>query len=145
MTTTTETVPVTFHAKVTNKTLHDLFVCAVEGGINYWAGVADYHWGNEDPETGKLVDDIDGFSATIIDLDDEREYRLDADVLRRGLIECARSMPGDANYPGPDASSTALLMLVSDAFPMVDIDVDYDAWIADAIVQVALLGSVVFG
>ena len=139
----TTTTTVTFEAEVTNKTLLDLFTTACEGGINYWCDLVEYHWSNW--EGDKRVEDLEGFYAIVEDLEDHKQYRLDAEALRSALITCARSVRGDKNWPGPDASSSSLLLLISDKFPHMDIDVDYDAWVADCIAQVAMLGEVVYG
>jgi hypothetical protein len=136
MTTTSPTLTVTFEVTVTNQTLHDIFVTAIEGGINYWCRTVEYLWANEDG-----TEDLDGFYAVIWDHEDGVERLINADTIRLGLARCAA---GHSSV-GELTKSTALLLLVGDTYRGMGIDVDYDAWIADAIVQMALFGEVVYG
>ena len=41
----------------TQQLYNDILTTAVEGGINYWAAVSEYHWCDPDPDTpGKVIE-----------------------------------------------------------------------------------------
>lgn len=114
--------------------LADIFTTAIEGGIDYWAAVSKYYWQKD----GKA--DLDGFYAVVSDAEDEdaipEDSRIDIEVIARGLNKicndpsvkmagCVRSIIQEADREN-DASNI-------------------DAEGADCIVQVGLLGELVFG
>ena len=110
---------------------HNLFITACEGGVNYWAQVNEYHW-----ELAG-VDDVDGFSAVLVDHeDDEQVWELDRSVVARGWRlatgEWRSKVSWSSGKPpvGPWDGETYW---------------DYDAYDADSIVQLGLFGDVVYG
>lgn len=115
--------------------LHGIFVTALEGGIGYWSVATRYRWsipGTDGEE------DLDSFHAVIEETESGEDtppvHRIDAEVIRRGLAYFAA--PGDGY---PHVREAALALLVGDE------DVDYDAEVADCIVQAGLFGEVVYG
>jgi hypothetical protein len=132
-------VTITLDAEFDNQLLFDIFVTALEGGIGYWSVCSDYHWQNEDG-----TEDLDGFYATIQVHDDEEvdEYRVDADVLRTGLLRCLQGNVERVKYLSKNVRVLAILMSLD--VPFTDY-IDYDAGDADQIVQCALFGEVVYG
>jgi hypothetical protein len=134
---TTEPLTVTIEVDPSPRMLHDLFVTACEGGVNYWASFVEYRWSVDGDEP-----DLDGFYAVLVDEEGGERFRLDADSLRRGLIAVATDPTLSISST---IRSTAVLLLVADRYPSMGIDVDYDAYDADAIAQVGLFGEVVYG
>lgn len=109
---------------------HDLFITACEGGVNYWSQVNDYHWGYGD------VEDLDGFSAYLVDHeDDEQVWVLDRATITKGWRLATTTFRDTISW------STGKPPVVWTP----DSDWDYDAGDADAIVQIALFGEVVYG
>lgn len=129
------TIPVTLELPVpSNQFLFDLFVTALEGGIDYWANIVTYKPGNGD--------DLDGFYAMIYEDDDPTNVtRIDWFTIYTGLIRVAR---GDYNYGGKAPSSNYFQMKVVQALFDPD-SADFDASDADNIVQVALFNDIVYG
>lgn len=153
--------------------LHCVFTTAIEGGIQYWARVDGYHWQarrsgghpNQQP-----VDDLDGFYAVIrsteADADDEddtgwgitgleREHtlRINLDVIERGTTLFARYCRGEINSHGIDVPEEQRKPLADDAYWRQFLaaeathgeEGDYDAMVADYIVQFGLFGELVYG
>lgn len=113
--------------------LFDVFVTALEGGVNYWADVEGYHWSNPDGS-----EDLDGFRATITDREEPGgQLVVDADVIARGI---GRFEPL-ARQRGADDYWRQFLA----ANRTNGDDGDYDATVADVIVQLALFGEIVYG
>ena len=109
---------------------HNLFITACEGGVNYWAQVNEYHWGYDG------VDDLDGFSAYLVDHeDDEQVWELDRSVVARGWSLATGEWRNKISW------STGKPPVVWTAGS----DWDYDASDADSIVQLGLFGEVVYG
>jgi hypothetical protein len=116
--------------------LHDLFVTAMEGGVNYWASLSLYKWSTGDGHT----EDLMGFSAVLHDDEGDtpdigmpvtrevmdRGYRLAVDEWRRRI-----SWNCDVDLPRPDR-------VTEDGW-------DHDAGDADVIVQLGLFGDVIYG
>lgn len=118
----------------------DVFVTAIEGGINYWAEVVEYKW--KLPGGGE---GLEGFHALVIDAEGDPEdgirYTIDARVIRLGIaraVEAIREGKGAVAY-----QRAAILALAAGIDPDTG-DLDYDADTADAIVQYGLLGEVVY-
>ena len=99
---------------------NDLFVTAMEGGVNTWADVRSYNW-----------DDLRNFSAILVDFDSGKKHLVNRNVIARGY-KMARS--ADIYW----SSGERPPMIPSD-------DWDYDAGDADMIVQLGLFGEVVYG
>ena len=135
--TDTDTVPVTFtvRARVSKKTLWEVFVTALEGGIGYWSVCTKYRWALPDGS-----EDLDGFHAVIEETESGEDrppvHRIDAKVILRGLQRLAA--PGDGYR---DVRAVARAILAGDE----DATCDCDAEVADCIVQSGLFGDVVYG
>jgi hypothetical protein len=127
-------------------------VCtAVEGGVNYWATIADYQWMVRD-EDGKVIDGEGGVlrlradpPALLRDAADEDEaeggepLRLDGPAVVRGLAKLADgSVRGCSPSSEPSWARALQLVLAGE-------DTDLDAWDADCIAQAALFGEIVYG
>lgn len=114
-------------ASVRDQWLADVFTTAMEGGINYWASVSNFHWLNADGS-----EDLSGFSATIHDEEQGGTYIVDRKVIAKGM-SLAQSAPVYWSTERPPLVFTE------------DSDWDYDASDADMIVQLGLFGEVVYG
>jgi hypothetical protein len=126
--------------------IHDLFVTAVEGGINYWSQTTDYHWHLPLAEGEKALDKLDlrGFYAVIEETpeDDTRtKHRINRAVIVRGLKLLAS---GEATYGGKPISPRMQARFAGIDRTNGDGE-DYDASDADNVVQVGLFGDVVYG
>ncbi len=132
--TDTDTLPVTFtvRARVSKETLFNVFVTALEGGIGYWSVCTKYRWALPDGS-----EDLDGFHAVIEETESREDtppvHRIDAKVIVRGLKHFAT--PGSGYN---DVRAACLALLAGE-------DADYDAVVADCIVQAGLFGEVVYG
>lgn len=152
--------------------LHGVLTTAIEGGIQYWARVDSYHWRASGTEnlsvTDPRVNDVDGFYATILstelnleDPDDNgwgiddlpSTLRIDLDVVERGTNLFARYCRGEINSHGIDVPVEQRKPLADDAYWRQFLaaeathgqEGDYDAMVADNIVQFGLFGKLVFG
>jgi len=120
--------------------LHDVFVTAIEGGVNYWASVASYHWTLGGPEPLDNCD-LEGFRAEIIDNEDEgKRYDVARKVIARGINLIAS---GKCTYGGrvmaPD------MVKAYRAINATNEGGDVDANRADNIVQAGLFGDIRYG
>lgn len=136
------TQAVELELSVSDQILFDVFVTALEGGINYWAGVVEYNiWLKDDAGTTSLPhkEDLTGFFAIIIDSEDEDEklIAIDRELIFEGLVACATK---DVKHIGSHARNVARSLLFSTSD-----DVDFDACDADQILQAGLFGEVVYG
>lgn len=133
----------------------DIFSTALEGGIGYWSRCKTYHWTNDQG----MTEDLAGYHAEIYDvervieegplptgatgagrLQDERYalYRIDRAAITKGITAFARKF-GDS---GRDSYfARAARNLGQERWDHLD----YDASIADAIVQLGLFGEVIYG
>lgn len=123
----------------TDQRMWDLFTCAVEGGINYWAEVEEYHlWL---PKTDHEPD-YKGFYAEIVDqADDDKPHRITRDVIVRGYRLAATKTQTEIHYFWQCNCGKPPLVCTEDS----NAEWDFDALDADAIVQLGLFGSVVYG
>lgn len=131
-----------------DKMLWDVFVCALEGGIGYWAASASYHiWADDDCKVG----DVEGFHSDVVDAEaidpNDGEFppgRIDRSVLVKGF-ELVHAGPVKGMHE--QTRSKFLTMLTARLAGMDDdrVDIDFDAGDADSLVQAGFLGSVVFG
>lgn len=132
----------------------DVFVTACEGGINYWARVRKYHWMNRDENTGKHIsDDIDGFYAVVEDAEAYGEVedacfpksKIDKEIIRKGVCRiingCVKREDGthERLRIAEDIRSRICEASAQNDAGMLD------AEDADCIVQVGLLGEIMFG
>lgn len=153
--------------------LHDVFVTAMEGGVQPWATLKTYHWRRADAPTTyqRHADlcDLDGFKAVLMpgDLgdaegcwgvwDDEEGDKVpltvDATVIRKGIVLFREYCVGNIDSRGVDVPADRRLDLPPDhywqQFLVADrtngVDGDYDAEVADWIVQFGLFGQQVYG
>ncbi|AVO21385.1 hypothetical protein SEA_CEPENS_78 [Mycobacterium phage Cepens] len=148
--------------------VHALFTTAMEGGITYWADIDEYRWSV--PGSEPQVEDVDGFVAKVLpsegewgvfDDEDKASLTIDRAVVERGLerwIEWLttgkRNSLGAACEPGSDKewrrdpyspSGRYWRQFLGDLQAQNWDAVDYDADIADAIVQLGLFDKVVYG
>lgn len=146
------------------KFLHAVFTTAIEGSIQYWARVDEYHWHHP----GGWDEDIDAFYATVLstelDLEDPKDngwgigdlpstLRIDLDVIDRGTNLFVRYCRGEINSHGIDVPEGQRKLLADDAYWRQFLaaeathgeEGDYDAMVADNIVQFGLFGKLVFG
>lgn len=156
------------------KLLLSLFTTAVEGGIGHWSECSEYSWMlNHDEPAEMPVEDLDGFRAVLHPADpeeawgvfdggdDEQPLTVDKAVIERGLARWIEWMTTDRrNHVGGivDADSSwkwqresysptnsYWRQFASDAKFNRFEDIDFDADIADAVVQLGLFDEVVFG
>lgn len=106
----------------------DIFVTAIEGGINYWAEITDYQWNRTD------------WYANFVEIDNEEDgdTTIDIYVIRKGA-----NMLNDKKYGGiPDTVGD----VYRDYLSLNNLDnSDVDATVADVIVQLGLFGKVIYG
>lgn len=125
--------------------LADILTTAIEGGINDWAAVTEYRWDG--------LDHRDYF-ATIVDgnaydLDDEEpdfpESRVDIDLIAKG-IGVIKSWKAERDFqPNYFGDGGAYWRQFLEADRTNGDDGDYDAIIADWIVQAGLFGEIIYG
>lgn len=109
-----------------NGLLEDLFITALEGGINYWARVVTYHY-------------TDGeFIAVILDMEeDDEQHTVDRKVMSRGYrLACGEWR--DRLAWSSERPPMVVTAASRDGW-------DFDAYDADMIVQLGLFGKVVYG
>jgi hypothetical protein len=137
--------------------LHTVFTTAMEGGINYWADIEQYHWGTDGG--AKVVDDLDDFYAVVEPPEAEGEWgvseafvaeegktqpitetqslRIDLNVVERGAnMLVGKILEGEFN-------SDYLRQFVVAWLTNGD-DGDYDSTGADLVVQLGLFGEEVY-
>ena len=113
--------------------LFDVFVTALEGGIGYWAVAEEYHHSKEDKE------DLEGFFAKVSDCEGNTfpdNLRIDKDVIVKGLNKIVND--NDLKI------SETIRERIKESNRLNDAGL-IDADDADCIVQVGLLGELVFG
>lgn len=124
-----------------------VYVTAMEGGVQMWASVLRYRWKRPNAAEGASVrDDMDlwGFQATIQDNEDDenKKYVVDYAAIGRGLrLACVHAQqPCEGNDGKPAAYATRIVaaMLAKDAGMI-------DAELADCVVQLGVMGDVVYG
>lgn len=121
------------------KFLLDVMNTAAEGGIGYWSQLSAYHWsvdGKGDKE------DLDGFYMLVHEMDGDGGYageghRIDADAIARGLARFREYWKGASRD--------------HDAHKLIAADDtngdkgDFDAGLADQVVQFAIFGEIIYG
>ena len=111
-----------------NDFLKDIFITAIEGGINYWCIVKNYRWNCED------------FSCKVIEYDEDTDshknrYNLNAAVIEQGILKVKeRSFQVNSDI-------LAYILLADHNNDAGDID----SICADVIVQAGLFGEIVYG
>lgn len=105
--------------------LTDVLTTAVEGGINYWASVDEYEW---DVPLGEAY-------VVVRDMEDDTTHRVDLDVIAKGIgIEVAGKWD-----PGSYFAQFVIANRTNGK------DGDFDASVADVILQAGIFGKVVYG
>lgn len=142
------TIPAYGVNPLVDQMLWDTFVTALEGGIGYFAACEDYRCFKDDNKT----ENLEGFYADIYDADYPKG---DADAefpptrIDRALMVKAFERVATGPVEGWHESYRGkfLVMLQARLCGMDDnaVDIDYDAYDASGLVQVGLLGKVVFG
>lgn len=113
--------------------IHDIFVTAIEGGVNYWASVSNYKWSTGDGST----EDLEGFSCILHDEEDEdaEPYAIDRAVIRRGYrLAASKEWRNRIRW----SSENPPLIVDEDGW-------DVDAGDADNILQLGIFGEIVYG
>jgi hypothetical protein len=129
--------------------LNDVICAAVEGGIGYWASTSNYDWGTD---KGKFSLDGTPYPTTVTVYEEENEsnvvgFPLDIDRVASAIQKIIRGEAIVGNGDGGQWDrplgeySVKLIAGASATNDAGDIDADQ----ADIIVQVAVLGSVVYG
>lgn len=112
----------------------DIFVTALEGGIDYWACASEYHWGND----GEY--DLDGFYALVSDSEEDDTFpdnsRIDISIISKGLNKIIND---DTVKINSEIRRTIRQASIANDAGLIDADA------ADCIIQVGLLGELVFG
>lgn len=118
--------------------LADILTTALEGGIGYWSEATEYRW------EGLAHKD---YYAVIVDAEadgedeDFPESRIDIDVIAKG-IATIKGFDYQPNYFG-DGGAYWREFLLADRTNGED--GDYDAIVADWIVQAGLFGEIIYG
>lgn len=123
--------------------LFDVFVTALEGGIGYWSVCEKYH--NHTGKGSYGEDAISDFYAVISDSegDDFADERIDIDVIARGIGLFVKYVRGTDD--GKPLAADHYWRQFLEANDSNGDEGDYDADVADAIVQFGLFGEVVYG
>lgn len=135
----------------------DLITSAVEGAINYWAHVSDYHWGGPNGHSDRRpVSEGDTSYATVIVHEDEasvgdapKEVRVNVAT----MVETIRKVvAGDVKpFYNPGYSQTcrerliAVLDRLDEGVSYSDADPNFDADDGDSMMQIAVLGEIIYG
>ena len=126
------TLTVTVTAEITPQFLFDVFITACEGGVNYWTDIANYHWRNDRDGS----DDLEGFSALLLDWNSGEKHSVDFGVIATGLERIAAGGIAYLNEPSRQAIVNAIL---------TDDAGEIDATLADLVVQAGLFDQIVYG
>ena len=117
--------------------LTDVLITAVEGGINYWALVADYVPEGEPEKRG----------VTLWETEDDPEgngegVRVTLDTIASGIAKIRANKEGKFDFAHAHNSYWVQFWVANRTNGD---DGDYDAGIADCILQAGLFGEVVYG
>ena len=109
-----------------DETAKDIFTTAIEGGVNYWLGVDQYKW----------VDlDLDYFATGTL-VEENTPVRIDRNVIRKGIRVAYEKRSEIGNL----YVRRAICDLQWGNYD----DLDYDADVADIVVQMGLFGEIVY-
>lgn len=128
--------------------LSDVLTTAIEGGINYWSQVSDYHWYSPTLDGGSAEHPQDRANAyvTIHETGDDPDDK--SNIVRTiGIDDIAsalRVIRENRDRPGPEWMNSDLIADIMTADRTNDAS-EIDAEGCDCIVQVALFGKVVYG
>lgn len=103
-----------------------IIITAVEGGINYWAYVAQYEY--QDKFFG---DSEDSARAKVLDRETVRPYVVTMQTMRAAI---AQASEGDVEYLSPDSQRLAQ-----------GDDTALDSVTADQLFQLAAFGEIIYG
>lgn len=124
-----------------DRLLLDLFTTALEGGINYWASVNEYHWRLDcEMADGDLdsVSDFRGFYAKVLDMEDGDALLLvNRSVMAKGYEMATTSHRGEISWSADEPP----VVVTAESRD----DWDFDAGDADCILQLGVFGEVVYG
>lgn len=117
--------------------LAEVITSAVEGGTGYWAQVSQYQYTHNGELHVYCGEKVEGeiASATLVDMEDEKEYTIRVDDIARGI--------GRIRHEDAKINST-----IRKSIMHADIDNDageIDADGADCIVQFAVFSELVYG
>lgn len=125
--------------------LADLLTTAVEGGINYWAYVSNYRWDTDRPNDDGSTFTVHDTSVMVHETeegDDEEGYPpahvVTLDTIAHGIALARQS--GLGSMSGPEYVKQFWLSDRTNGR-----DGDYDADIADSILQLGIFGKVIYG
>lgn len=118
--------------------IFDVFVTALEGGIGYWANVSKYCF-SKNTDCG-IKEDLDGFYAKVSDCEGDEIFP-DNSVINHEVI--VKGINKIAKYNDLKISNS-IRERIKEANRLNDAGI-IDANDADCIVQVGLLGELVFG
>ena len=154
--------------------LHTVFITAMEGGINYWALTKEYHWGTDggvkivedidqfyavitSAEDGwgvdtawqpknELANPRDGVAwSPHLQLEENTTLTIDIDVMERGVnMLVDKVIPAVQTEDRSCDFSRNYLREFVIAWLTDGCDGDYDAEVADIVVQLGLFGELVY-
>ena len=131
--------------------LKDLFVTAIEGGINYWANVTAYKHSIEEWFATIETDDISENANGLTDDDEMVTLRIDENTILKGIELFAKELERDDIQDWDEGSEHAQMARYSAALISSNGAVNlfdaygYDVIGADCIVQMGLFGEVIYG
>lgn len=112
------------------KLFFDVFVTAMEGGVNYWAFIKKYKWTGSDGSY-----DLHHFHSVITEEETDRTWHVNHEVIAKGFRIAMNPETRIADW---------MRGLIINAYYNPD-TADFDVEVADVIVQLGLLGEVVYG
>lgn len=116
--------------------LNGVFTTALEGGIGYWSTCSRYLWSIDRGDTEAR--DFIAVITEVGDGDGTDEHVIDRSAIIRGIRKAY------AYYRGSEGQPYIRQALTDLTFGKYD-DLDYDATVADVIVQFGVLGELVYG
>ena len=130
--------------------LNDLFVTAIEGGINYWADVTAYKSSIDDWFATIETEDVTE-TESMMEFD-RSTLRIDENTILKGIKLFAKETDSDREnkniHPDSDHANLSRLcvQLLNPYGPVTELDFfDYDCCDADMVVQMGLFGEVIYG
>jgi hypothetical protein len=113
--------------------LFDVFVTAMEGGIGYWAYAEEYHYSNNGTE------DLEGFYALVSDCEGDETFPDNSTINQKVIVTGVNKIINDKDVK----ISETIRKRIAKASMLNDAGI-IDADDADCIVQVGLMGELVF-
>lgn len=150
MSTTISTLPkypVQVTLDIYQQTLSDLITTAVEGGIGYWSLVTDYSWGDDKPTTVTVhesTDDID-YDGETIDGRHGGQYKADGVFVGPAEMHKALVKICDLTQPIEHLGFEFRTRVMTALAQGEDAAGYLDSGDCDIILQIAVLGEVVYG